>query len=312
MLAKGKKMQRLHLIFSFLLSVLILALLSAPSLLAQSKDERAVRALIDRFVQAGNSVDAVVVKRVLAEISRTGGPFYEPFGEVITSVTDLQATLISRLQTLASRRFSPITRLSVHMDRKTAWAGFGWQKELTYRDGSQQSFKGRSTLIFEKEGKNWKLKHVHSSVAASPPPTKASLEADVKSILNQERTILNALRDKQLEVVAGGLAENFSAFADDQAYRIQGKDVYLSSVGDWMSQNELRTFQLLDPKVEVLGDTAVLTYYYSASGSLAGRGFSSSGKATALYVRKEGKWLALHYHNSANMSRLALSQAEPQ
>ncbi|MFQ5929296.1 MAG: nuclear transport factor 2 family protein [Acidobacteriota bacterium] len=305
-------MHHLHLTFSFLLSVLLLVLVPAPSLLAQSKDERAVRALIDSFVQAGNSVDAMVVKRLLVEISRTGGPFYEPFGEAITSVTDLEATLVRRLQTLASRRFSPTTRLSVHMDRKTAWASFGWQMELTYRDGSQQPFNGRGTLIFAKEGKNWKLKHFHSSVAASPPPTKASLEADAKSILNQERAVLNAFRDKQLEVVAGALAENFSAFAHDQAYRIQGKDAYLGSVGDWMSQNELRTFQLLDPKVEVLGDTAVLTYYYSASGSLAGRGFSLSGKATALYVRKQGKWLALHHHNSVNMGRLAPTQAEPQ
>lgn len=57
---------------------------------------------------------------------------------------------------------------------------------------------------------------------------------------------------------------------------------------------------MLDPQVQVFGDTALLTYYYSESGVSNGKEFSSNGKASIVFVSQDGKWKAMHEHLSAN------------
>ncbi len=293
-------MRSLRPTFTFLNVTLMLCLVTTPALLSQSKDERAIRVLIDKFKQAANSTNPTLVKRLLGEISQTGVPFYTPFRDVVRTGAALEAEIETGLQTLSSRRFSITTPFSIQRDGKIAWTSYDWRTDTVHRDGSQHFQKGRDTLIFAKQGKDWKLRHLHSSLPAQVPPTQASSQVDAKAILDQETAIWTALRDQQLDILASGLDEDYSTLQDGQAYRIQGKNAYLSNAGDWISQNELRSFQLLDPKLEILGDTAVLTYYYISSGLSHNGPFSHSGKASSVYVRKEGKWLALHHHNTLN------------
>ena len=129
---------------------------------------------------------------------------------------------------------------------------------------------------------------------------QGSLQTDEQAILDQEHAIWNAFRGHHIDTLKTKLDENYSALRDGQAYRIQGKNTFLSSAADWIAQNELKNFQLLDPKLEILGDTALLTYYYISSGFSDTGPFSNSGKATSVYVRKDGKWLALHSHKTIN------------
>ena len=282
------------------IAILILFLVSTPALRADNKDDRALRELVDKFQQAANSTDAARVKRLLGEISQAGGPFYTPFGNVIKSASDLEAEIETSLETLVSRSFSITTPFSIQRDGKMAWTSYSWRTDTVHRDGSQNSLQGRDTLVFTKAGKYWKLKHLHSSIPASLPVTQASIEMDAQVILDQEHAIWAAFRDQAIDTLAHGLAPNYSALQDGQAYRIQGKNTFLSSAVDWIAQNELRSFQLLDPKLEILGDTALLTYYYISSGFDEAGSFSNSGKATSVYVRKDGKWRALHTHNTLN------------
>ena len=83
-------MRSLRPTFTFLNITLMLLLVSTPALLAESKDERAIRILIDRYKQAANSTDSAFVKRLLSDLSPAGGPFYTPFGNVLRSVTDFK------------------------------------------------------------------------------------------------------------------------------------------------------------------------------------------------------------------------------
>jgi len=57
----------------------LLGSLLAAHVQAQSRDERDVRALLDRAFQAANSVDDKLSQQNLTEHSRSGGPFFPPF-----------------------------------------------------------------------------------------------------------------------------------------------------------------------------------------------------------------------------------------
>ena len=289
---------------------LILLLASPPALPADSKEDRAIRELVDKFRQAANSTDAIRVKRLLGEISQPGGPFYTPFGNVIRSAGDLEAEIETSLETLVSRSFSITSPFSIQRDDKMAWTSYSWRTDTVHIDGSRHSLRGRDSLVFAKRGKNWKLQHLHSSIPASIPATEVSIQMDAQAVLDQEHAIWTAFKDQQIDTIALGLEENYSALEDGQVYRIQGKNTFLSSAADWIIQNELRSFQLLDPKLAILGDTALLTYYYVSSGLSEGSPFSHSGKATSVYIRKDGKWLALHSHHTLNESEHTTRERE--
>ncbi len=188
--------------FTFLNVTLMLFLVSTPALLAESKDERAIRILIDRYKQAANSTDDDFVKRLLSGMSTAEGPFYTPFGNVLRSMTDFKDQIEHDLQPLASRRFSIPTPFAIHVDGKMAWTSFDWRMDTIHKDGGQHSLKGRDTLVFVKQGKNWKLRHLHSSLPSHVPPNQASIQVDAQAILDQEHALWAALRDQQMALAS--------------------------------------------------------------------------------------------------------------
>ncbi|MFQ5664163.1 MAG: nuclear transport factor 2 family protein [Terriglobia bacterium] len=286
-------------LLSVLLGVLLLAGV-APPLLAQSKSERAVRAVIDRLIAANNSVDPAVIRQAITEHSAGAGPFFPAFTERLATLSDLEKQAEEFLAPLAARRFVPTTPISVSVDRRSAWSSFTWRARLTFKDGTRRTFKGRATLVFVKEGRQWKLKHWHSSLPATLPPTATVLEAEVAKILQREREAWEARESRQLASLEGYFADNVSYFDESQAYRIRSKQDALHALEALLTQTELRNWQMLDPEVQVLGDTALLTYYFTESGIAAGKEFRQAGKISVVFVREDGTWRALHYHRSIN------------
>ncbi len=281
--------------------LLVIFLLASASLLqAQSKDERAIRALLDRSLQAANSVDPKVVQAIWAEYARTGGPFYAPFGNPLASTAEVQAFSNEMLAQLAARSSQVTSPISVRVDKNLAWAVYTWRTEATFKDGTRRGFDGRATVAFIREGKNWKIAHWHSSVPAALPPTATALNAEAQRIIQIERDAWEALRSKDLAAIGTYFAEDVSIFEYDQAYRIQGKAEVLRGIETWLADSTIRTYQILDPKVQVLGDTAILSYYFTDAVVTGGREMPHSGKLTVVFVKQGGAWKALHEHVSLN------------
>ena len=72
-----------------------------------------------------------------------------------------------------------------------------------------------------------------------------------------------------------------------------------------MESTELRSYQMLEPQVRVLGDTALLTYYFTEEGFSTGKEFSNAGKISVVFVRRDGTWRALQEHRSTNRGEQA-------
>ena len=109
--------------------------------------------------------------------------------------------------------------------------------------------------------------------------------------------LLAELRTCQARLILHGAA---SIFGESQAYRLRGKGEILRGLNTCLRQSDLRSYQMLDPQVQVLGDTALLTYYYSETGMRDGKSFSDAGKISMVYVKQGGKWRVLHEHIAMN------------
>lgn len=76
--------------------------------------------------------------------------------------------------------------------------------------------------------------------------------------------------------------------------RIDGLEAVRNYVTPLASEVPPHTYELLDPKVQVYGDTAVLTFHW--------RGTTTDGqplpewKATSVYVWEDGAWRMVHSH----------------
>lgn len=286
---------------SVIVFLVLSALMVSPGpLQAQSKDEQAIRALLNKGIQAGNSVDPKVIQQLFADYARAAGPFYPPFGNNLASVPEVEAFATQFLNQLSSRSYSVAGPIKVRVDKNLAWASYAWRAEAAFKDGTRRSFDGRSTVTFVREGKAWKVAHWHSSFPATLPATSSALSAEAQTVLQIERDAWEALKNKQTAGMGNYFAEEASIFAEDQAYRVKGKAEIVHAIDNWLRQATLRSYQMLDPQVQVLGDTALLTYYFTETVVAGGKEQTNAGKMSIVFVKQDGTWRALHEHRSVN------------
>lgn len=284
-----------------LLCVVACLMLCAAVSTAQSKEERDVRAVLDRMFKMANTVEIKDAQASLADHSRAGGPFFPAYSQMQTSLTEIEQTMTQGLAQIASRSYKAAGPVQIRADKNVAYAAFPWRLEVVMKDGSRFAADGRATVAFAREGKAWKIVHWHSSLPTAPPATRAILAAETEKILAVEKASVEALKGNQPEKLNDYFGENFSIFAPSQAYRTRGNRAEsVTSAKSWLENTSLRSFQILEPHVELLGDTGVLTYYYTKTTVTAGKEASETGKATVIFHKENGQWRAVHEHISSN------------
>lgn len=286
--------------FSLLLALAACLAWPGEQALAQSREEREVRALLDRAFQAANGTDPKLAQQNLADHSSTGGPFFPAFGPNLSSTAEVENLITQSLGQLASRTYEATGSIDVRADKNVAWATYPWRAALVFKDGTRNSVEGRATATFVREGKYWKFAHWHSSVGAPPPLTATTREAETRKILEVERGAWEAIKAKKPEAVAGYFAADASMYHEGSAYRVSGKSDLLREVTSSVNRSELNSYQMLDPQVQVFADTALLTYYFTEAGVAGGKEFSTAGKITVVLVKQGGVWRAVHEHRSVN------------
>lgn len=183
-------------VYLTLLAALALPILAARPAWAQTKEEQAIRALIDRNIQANSSVDEKVVKQVMGDMG--AGPFYPPFAQSVSSAAELELMMSRILSAVGSRTMTVTGPIQIKAEKKLGWANYTWHVDATFRDGTKHGFDGRTTAAFELQGKNWKYAHWHSSLAAPFPLAGKELEAEGQAIIQIERNAWEAYKNKKI------------------------------------------------------------------------------------------------------------------
>lgn len=76
--------------------------------------------------------------------------------------------------------------------------------------------------------------------------------------------------------------------------RIEGLDSVRNYIASFAGQIPLHTYDLVNPKVQVYGNTAILTFHWKAS-TTDGKALEG-WKVTSVYHRENGKWSMVHAH----------------
>lgn len=136
--------------------------------------------------------------------------------------------------------------------------------------------------------------------------TNASLESGEvlaqgspeKELLDIEDKMTAAYVSKNLAAYLQYIDPAVSAFHASNPYRIDDKQVVQDALGMFYKNSDPSGLYKLQPRVQLYGDTAVVTYHFLETGGEGPRAYAYEGKQTDVFVKKQGKWVLVHFHSS--------------
>jgi len=126
-------------------------------------------------------------------------------------------------------------------------------------------------------------------------------EEIARAVIARERASAEAWQRKDKAFFQDYLADDATFFDAMNPYlETDPKQNFLPKFEKFVEMYKIEDFEMFNPRVQVYGDTAILTYNSSSTVSLGGRAISYTGKVTSVYVRQGGVWRVVHAHETMN------------
>ncbi len=124
----------------------------------------------------------------------------------------------------------------------------------------------------------------------------------------QEKEIIDLLHKFNQTILAQDVktfseyvADDVTWFASESPYRGEGKEAYVKGLSDFFAAGgKILSISDYQPKVQIYGDVAIVSYHYSGSFAIGGKTIQESGKETLVLVKKDGRWWIVHDAWTAN------------
>lgn len=137
--------------------------------------------------------------------------------------------------------------------------------------------------------------------AANTTSAEMSQQAIANQIIAREKASVEAWRRKDKAFYADFLADDATFFDSQSPYlETDPKENFFPKFDQYAEMFKINDFQMFNPRVQVYGDTAVLTYNSAASVSLGGQMLNYTAKVTSVYVKQGNTWRVVHTHESMN------------
>ena len=141
-----------------------------------------------------------------------------------------------------------------------------------------------------------------ASTKASTEPA-AQQQSIASAIIAREKASVDAWQRKDKAFFADYMADDATYFSPMGPYlEVEPKTNFLPKFEQYAETFKFNDVQMYNPRVQVYGDTAVLTYNSSVSGTMAGQPINYTSKVTSVYVKQGNTWRVVHAHESMNPS----------
>ena len=131
--------------------------------------------------------------------------------------------------------------------------------------------------------------------AADSPQAVAAL------IIAREKASVEAWERKDKAFFADLMVDDATYFSPMHPYLSENpKENFLPKFEKYAEIIKFTDFQMYNPRVQVYGDTAVLTYNSSVAATMGGQPMSYTAKVTSVYVKQGNAWRVVHAHESMN------------
>jgi ketosteroid isomerase-like protein len=138
--------------------------------------------------------------------------------------------------------------------------------------------------------------------AATGALARSSEQQSIASqIIAREKASVEAWQRKDKAFYADLLADDSTYFNSFSPYLdADPKTNFMPRFEQYAEMFKYNDFQMYNPRVQVYGDTAVLTYNSSVSATFNGQPLNYTAKMTVVYVKQGNTWRVVHGHESMN------------
>jgi ketosteroid isomerase-like protein len=131
----------------------------------------------------------------------------------------------------------------------------------------------------------------------------AGAQSVADQIIAREKASCEAWQKKDKAFFANYFADDATTFMPENPYlQVDPKINFLPRLDEWFERYKILDFTMYNPRVQVYGDVAILTYNEAVEGTMGGTPYHYSGKVTSVYLKQGGTWRAVHSHESVNPS----------
>lgn len=142
-----------------------------------------------------------------------------------------------------------------------------------------------------------------SFIWVSEREARAEQQAIAAQVIARERAAFEAWQKKDKAFYADYMADDATYFGPQSPYlEVEPKTNFLPKFEQYAEMFKYQDFQMYNPRVQVYGDTAILTYNSQIMATLGGQSVSYTGKMTSVYVKQGNTWRVVHGHESINPS----------
>ena len=129
----------------------------------------------------------------------------------------------------------------------------------------------------------------------------ARTEEVARAVIARERASADAWRRRDKAFFAGFMADDATYFGAMNPYlETDPKENFLPKFEQYSEMFKILDTQMYNPRVQVYGDIAILTYNSSSMVNMGGRVMNYTGKMTTVYRRQGDAWRVVHAHESVN------------
>lgn len=138
------------------------------------------------------------------------------------------------------------------------------------------------------------LKADRAAAAADP-------QATANQIIALEKSSVEAWKRKDKAFFAELFADDATYFGPENPYlESDPKTNFLPKFEQYAEMVKYTDFQMYNPRVQVYGDAAILTYNSNVMASFGGQPINYTAKVTTVYVKQGNSWRLVHGHESMN------------
>jgi ketosteroid isomerase-like protein len=126
-------------------------------------------------------------------------------------------------------------------------------------------------------------------------------QAIAASIIAREKASFEAWQRKDKAFFADFMTDDATFFSWMNPYlETEPKVNFLPKFEQYAEMVKFHDIGMYNPRVQVYGDTAVLTYNSSIAASFGGQPMQYTAKVTSVYTKQGNTWRVVHTHESMN------------
>jgi hypothetical protein len=95
------------------------------------------------------------------------------------------------------------------------------------------------------------------------------------------------------EDLASYFHQNMVAIAATERNRLEGREACVASWVAFARAAKIHWWREIDPKIELFGQTAVVTYYFDMSFDMGGQTINLGGRDMFVFIKEGGRWWAV-------------------